>query len=142
MTWTTAPSRSTSQKGGDTDRFQTAQNITEAIHQSETETRERGPFDFLPPVEADMAEMSMEIDDIDSPVADSELEDIALTGQSTISLVKVCIMLSVDDGLVVLDPLHCSSRRRSLAVKVNSQWRLHHLRSLSSNSDSSAMQQS
>ena len=34
------------------------------------------------------------------------------------------------------------SRRRSLAVKVNSQWRLHHLRSLSSNSDSSAMQQS
>ncbi|KAH8100704.1 hypothetical protein BXZ70DRAFT_938388 [Cristinia sonorae] len=96
MTWTTAPSRSTSQKGGDTDRFQNTQytqNMTDAFH-TEPESQARGPFDFLPEdakavarSDQGMMDMSMDVDD-DAPYADSEVEEVDFTGKSTVSLVQ------------------------------------------------------
>lgn len=98
MTWTTAPSRSTSQKGGDTEPYITAPDATDAVQPAQIiDNGERNPFDLhaVPAPaerEKDMTEMSMDIDD-DSPViADSELEEIALTGKSTISLVQVRLL--------------------------------------------------
>lgn len=125
MTWTTATSRSTSQKGGDTDRFQTGQDTTEALQPAE-ESRSRDPFDFLPKdsacevhAETDMADMSMDIDDDESPQLDSELEDIAFAGRSTISLVQVRVYF--------ISALRCLnlaySLRRILEAKVNNPWR-------------------
>ncbi|TCD71547.1 hypothetical protein EIP91_008928 [Steccherinum ochraceum] len=90
MTWTTAQSRSTSQKGGDTDHFTTAPDATDALHHAH-DSGERNPFDLRVEAtaeEMDMAEMSMDIDDDSPAVVDSELEEIALAGKSTISLVQ------------------------------------------------------
>ncbi|THH34076.1 hypothetical protein EUX98_g104 [Antrodiella citrinella] len=87
MTWTTTTGRSTSQKG-DTDRLQQIQNVTDALEG----IPERGPFSFQPQhveeegQEDDLADMDIDVDDDDLP-ADSELEDLALAGKATISLV-------------------------------------------------------
>lgn len=117
MTWSTLPSRSTSQKGGDTAPIAT-ENLGEAVHkaandmlreeadrakESELQTQKeeaKGPASDLDSDldkargeidEEDLQTADMEIDDEYAGGVDTELEDIVAAGKSTISLVKVCI---------------------------------------------------
>lgn len=115
-TWSTLPSRSTSQKGGDTG-FVTA-NFTkpfaakkdvEQVPEGQPEANVQpssalpGSFDFgQEPVEQvqaareeDMADVSMEVDDHGGDEEmEMDLEDVVNTGKSTVSLVQVCGSLS------------------------------------------------
>lgn len=115
-TWSTLPSQSTSQKGGDTG-FVTAnftksfvakkdvEQVAETLPEAGLEPSSAIPaaFDFgqepeqvqeVP--EEDMADVSMEVDehDGDEDVEEMDLEDMAGAGKSTVSLVQVCNHLS------------------------------------------------
>ncbi|GBE83919.1 predicted protein [Sparassis crispa] len=96
-TWSTIPSRSTSQKGGDTGPLQT-QNLTRALEQVQEafSEHEPEPAQTVPEVDDDgynaeaeeLADMAMEIDEMDVPEPETDLEDIILAGKSTVGLVK------------------------------------------------------
>lgn len=114
MTWSTLPSRSTSQKGGDTgpvyatatqnfagDDIQKAANA--ALAQHVPPVQEPREHEAMPDVETvdqdahrpspetdeqDFGQDDMDIDD-DYPEVDTELEDIVAAGKFTINLVKV-----------------------------------------------------
>ena len=111
-TWSTLPSRSTSQKGGDTG-FVTA-NFTkpfaakkdvEQVAEGQPETSVQpssaipSAFDFgqeqAEPMqevqEKDIADVSMEVDehDVDEEIEEMDLEDVINAGKSTVSLVQV-----------------------------------------------------
>ncbi|OBZ80042.1 hypothetical protein A0H81_00766 [Grifola frondosa] len=106
MTWSTLPSRSTSQKGGDTGPVQPTQSFLTALSQSREDDDGGGAppadgaaaapavgpyqfkFDFGNP-ELDEADIAMEIDVVDDEdEVKSDLEDIMVAGKSTVSLVK------------------------------------------------------
>ena len=74
-----------------------------------------------------MAEMSMDIDEDDSPAVDSELEEIALAGKSTINIVQVRSMISlvVAKGIFNRSSFPSSNHLTILVAKVNSRWLLH-----------------
>lgn len=112
-TWSTLASRSTSQKGGDTG-FLTTNFTKPFVARKDVEVDDvpsgagvepssaiPSAFDFgQEPVEevqeADIADVSMEMDDRDGDedMEETDLEDVALAGKSTVSLVQVCYNMS------------------------------------------------
>ncbi|EMD32287.1 hypothetical protein CERSUDRAFT_119010 [Gelatoporia subvermispora B] len=115
MTWSTLPSRSTSQKGGDTGPVQPTENLTKtSYHGDDTEAMDArqveqdiaqhtatSAFDFASIAqeqaqideqvdEDEAADMGMEIDEVadEADEVGSDLENIILNGQPTVSLVQ------------------------------------------------------
>ncbi|KAL4241442.1 INCENP family protein [Abortiporus biennis] len=88
MTWSTLPSQSTSQKGGDTGLLQTTQNFTDSLQEAAREHQENiksghedEASEELHADDEEDLEVDMDIDD------DDDLRSIAAAGKSTLSLV-------------------------------------------------------
>lgn len=124
MTWSTLPSRSTSQKGGDTDVVPPSQNfglvapiikrppsvnsMVDDVHDA-LGTKVDSDID-----ETDLVDAPAPMDGVET---ESELDDILEAGKSTVGLVQVSIILVILS--ILSDPLPRSVRpkRSQLAVK-------------------------
>ena len=127
MTWSTLPSRSTSQKGGDTDAIPPSQNFGLAVVNNRHEQPDKNvsePTDndadddqnmdsFVD--ETDLMDNAMDLDDI---ATESDLNEVLQAGKFTVSLVGVSIVPSQPFRL---HADFCLSKRpgsRPLAVRV------------------------
>ncbi|KAI0918494.1 hypothetical protein AcV5_002474 [Taiwanofungus camphoratus] len=92
-TWSTLPSRSTSQKGGDTGPVQPTENFTQALLENEEAESSHAQAENVEPTHAvpgtlnvektDLADMAMEIDSADAQELESDLDDVIVAGKST-----------------------------------------------------------